>query len=213
MRIGLRHPAAETGGVLLERERELGLLDALVHGALEGDAPLVLLEGPAGIGKSSLLAKARATAAAAGFRVLTARGSDLERDMPYGVVRQLFASLLVDPDCRDRWLVGSAQPAARVFGPPAEDAETPDPGSYGVLHGLFWLTANIASDGPLCLSIDDLQWCDPASLRFIAYLERRLEGLGVLSRPPRVRMAQTNNRSCCWTSPMIRARLRSVRRP
>jgi predicted ATPase len=32
----------------------------------------------------------------------------------------------------------------------------------------------------LCLSIDDLQWCDPASLRFIAYLERRLEGLSVL---------------------------------
>ena len=45
---------------------------------------------------------------------------------------------------------------------------------------LFWLTANVAADGPLCLLIDDLQWCDRASLRFIAYLEGRLEGLRVL---------------------------------
>jgi predicted ATPase len=167
------------GGVLLERDRELELLDRLVQGALAGEAVLALLEGPAGIGKSSVLAKARDKAGAAGFRVLAARGSDLERELPYGVVRQLFESLLLDSECRERWLSGSADAAARVFAPPEED-ETASPGSFGVLHGLFWLTANVAADGPLCLSIDDLQWCDRASLRFIAYLERRLEGLRVL---------------------------------
>ena len=52
--------------------------------------------------------------------------------------------------------------------------------SFGVLYGLFWVTANIAADGPLLLLIDDLHWCDQASLRFVAYLERRLEGLQVL---------------------------------
>jgi DNA-binding CsgD family transcriptional regulator len=164
--------------VLLERDRELELLDRLVQDASSGDAVLALLEGPAGIGKSSLLAKAREKAAAAGFRVLAARGSDLERELPYGVVRQLFESLLLDADCRDRWLSGSADAAARVFAPPEDDMASP--GSFGALHGLFWLTANVAADGPLCLSIDDLQWCDRASLRFIAYLERRLEGLKVL---------------------------------
>ncbi len=165
--------------MLLERDRELGLLDGLVQDALAGNAALTLFEGPAGIGKSSLLAKAREKAAAAGFRVVAARGSDLERELPYGVVRQLFESLLLDPDRRERWLTGSAEPAARVFTPSDED-ESASRGSFGVLHGLFWLTANVAADGPLCLSIDDLQWCDRASLRFIAYLERRLEGLRVL---------------------------------
>jgi DNA-binding CsgD family transcriptional regulator len=176
-RKGFARAGANSGDVLLERDRELEQLDELVQRALAGDAVLALLEGPAGIGKSSLLAKAREKAAAEGFRLLAARGSDLERDLPYGVVRQLFESLLMDPDRRERWLTGSAEPAARVFAPPEE--ETTSRGSFDVLHGLFWLTANVAADGPLCLSIDDLQWCDRASLRFIAYLERRLEGLNV----------------------------------
>jgi len=170
---------ATRNAVLLERDRELESLDGLVEGALAGDAVLAFLEGPAGIGKSTLLAEARERAAAAGFRVLAARGSDLERDSPFGVVRQLFESLLQDPDDRERWLTGSVEPAARVFAPPDEH-ETTTTGSFGVLHGLFWLTANVAAGGPLCLSIDDLQWCDRASLRFIGYLERRLEGLRVL---------------------------------
>jgi DNA-binding CsgD family transcriptional regulator len=164
------------GVALLERDHELELLDRLVQGALDGDAVLALLEGPAGIGKSTVLAEARDKAAGAGFRVLAARGSDLERELPYGVVRQLFESLLLDDEGRERWLSGSAAAAARVFAPPEQD----EAGSFGVLHGLFWLTANVAADGPLCLSIDDLHWCDPASLRFVAYLERRLEGLKVL---------------------------------
>jgi tetratricopeptide (TPR) repeat protein len=176
---GFVRSGANEGDVLLERDRELELLDRLVQETLAGGAVLALLEGPAGIGKSSLLAKAREKAAAAGFRVVAATGSDLERESPYGVVRQLFESLLLDPDCRERWLSGSAEPAARVFAPADED-ETTSRGSFGILHGLFWLTANVAADRPLCLSVDDLQWCDRASLRFIAYLERRLEGLGVL---------------------------------
>jgi hypothetical protein len=46
----------------------------------------VLVEGPAGIGKSA----ARTQARDAGFRVLSAAGGELETDFPYGVVRQLF---------------------------------------------------------------------------------------------------------------------------
>jgi DNA-binding CsgD family transcriptional regulator len=93
-------------------------------------------------------------------------------------VRQLFEPMVLDPSERGRWLTGSAAGAARVFEPP-DDADLRWDASFGILHGLFWLTVNIAAEGPLCLSIDDLHWCDPASLRFVAYLERRLEGLGV----------------------------------
>ena len=167
------------GGVLLERDRELESLERVVEAARAGEAVMTLIEGPAGIGKSRLLAQAREMAGAAGFHVLSARGSDLERELPYGIVRQLFEPLLLEPDGRERVLTGSAQAAARVFEPPDADDAVSD-GGFGALHGLFWLTANLAVERPLCLSIDDLHWSDRASLRFLAYLERRLEGLGVL---------------------------------
>ena len=48
------------------------------------------------------------------------------------------------------------------------------------MHGLYWLVVNLSTDGPLLLAIDDLHWCDRASLRFLVYLVRRLEGLPVL---------------------------------
>ena len=89
----------------------------------------------------------------------------------------------------------SAEPAARVFEPP-EDADATGEVSFGILYGLFWLTANVAAEGPLCLSIDDLHWSDPASLRFIAYLERRLEGLRVLFSPLSGPVSRMLRRSC-----------------
>jgi DNA-binding CsgD family transcriptional regulator len=174
---GLRRATAD-GGVLLERDRELERLERSVQAARAGEAVVTLIEGPAGIGKSRLLAQAREMASAAGFQVLSARGSDLERELPYGIVRQLFEPLLLEPSGREQVLTGSAQAAARVFEPP--DAAAAVNGDFGALHGLFWLTANLAAERPLCLSIDDLHWADHASLRFLTYLERRLEGLGVL---------------------------------
>src|SRR5918998_1218969 len=174
-------PAASGAGDdrLLERSDELEVLDGVVQDGLAGGAVLALIEGPAGIGKSRLLARARDQAAAAGYRVLRARGSDLEREYSFGVVRQLFEPLLADGEQRDRWLAGSAAPAGRVFTPPDDSAHTGDV-SYGILHGLFGLTANIAADGPLLLAVDDLHWCDRASLRFLAYLAPRLDGIPVV---------------------------------
>ncbi|MCA1698058.1 MAG: hypothetical protein LC790_03815 [Actinobacteria bacterium] len=57
-----------------------------------------------------------------------------------------------------------------------------------MLHGLFWLTANLAASAPLLLVVDDAQWADQPSLRLLNYLAARLEGLpvGLLvgCRPP-----------------------------
>jgi hypothetical protein len=135
--------ATAGGGVLLERDRELESLDRVVQAARAGEAVMAVIEGPAGIGKSSLLARAREMAGAGGFRVLSARGSDLERELPYGIVRQLFEPLLLEPDGRERLLTGSAQAAGRVFEPPEVDDAVSD--GFGALHGLFWLTANLAA--------------------------------------------------------------------
>jgi predicted ATPase len=49
-----------------------------------------------------------------------------------------------------------------------------------VAHGLYWLTANLAESTPVMIAVDDVQWSDPPSLRFLAYLSRRLEGMTVV---------------------------------
>src|SRR3954451_23563429 len=104
-----------TGGVL-ERDGELAELTALLGGVEAGGGTHAILEGPAGIGKSRLLQELRRAAEARGFPVLAARGSDLEREFPFGVVRQLLEPALVEPAERERLLDGAAGAAAPVFG-------------------------------------------------------------------------------------------------
>ncbi|MGH2446756.1 MAG: LuxR C-terminal-related transcriptional regulator, partial [Candidatus Limnocylindria bacterium] len=44
----------------------------------------------------------------------------------------------------------------------------------------YWLTLDLAANGPLCIAVDDAQWADEASLRYLTYLAQRPEGLSVL---------------------------------
>ena len=174
---GAARPAV--GESLVGRERELATLRAALHEVFDGNGRLALIDGPAGIGKSRLLQEVRREAAGGGALVLTARGSQLERDFAYGAVRQLYEGLLADPERRARLLAGSAAAASSVFEADEPDVQRRD-GSFSVLHGLYWLTVNLSSEGPVVLSVDDLQWCDTGSTRALAYLLRRLEGLPVL---------------------------------
>jgi DNA-binding NarL/FixJ family response regulator len=167
--------------LLLERDRELESLRAALAEAAAGEGRLALVEGPAGIGKTRLLAELRLAAEEDGVRVLSARGSELEREFPFGVVRQLFEPALSDDDVRERWLAGAAAAAEPIFGAAVPDSPAVlTDASFAALHGLYWLTANAAADGPLLLSVDDLHWCDRPSLRFLAYLARRLEDTPVV---------------------------------
>lgn len=141
------------------------------------------------MGKTRLLAEAKERAHAAGFRVLTARGGVLERGFAFGLVRQLFESMLARAPSDERLsLLDGTGPAAAVLGPP-EPGHNPA-GDQASLHGLYWLTVNLCADRPLALLIDDLQWGDESSLRFLAYVLPRLEGLkallvmGVRAREP-----------------------------
>jgi hypothetical protein len=141
--------------------RSTGQDQATAPGGGLGDQP----EGPAGIGKTQLLTEARERAGRS-MTVLGARASELERDFPYGVVRQLFEGLLADPARYERALSGAAEPAAAVFGA-VGSGDDGDPGgaSFAALHGLLWLSVNLSEERPLLLCIDDLQWCDRPSLR------------------------------------------------
>ncbi|HSC74021.1 MAG TPA: AAA family ATPase [Gaiellaceae bacterium] len=178
--MGARTRARARTTRLLERERELEVIQAAVAAAAEGTAGLVLVEGPAGIGKSRLLAEARALGDDYDLAVRSARGGELERDFPFGVVRQLFETQLATESERGRLLSGAAQGAAPVFGEGVGDADAPSEGMLARLHGLYWLTVNLSSERPLLLAVDDLHWCDGASLRFLAYLARRVEDLPVV---------------------------------
>ena len=169
-----------SGGALLERERELGALDALIEEAAAGHARLALIEGPAGIGKTRLVAEARRRAAEAGLRVLAGQGGELEREFPFGVVRQLLEPGVLEDEALA--LAGAAGPARAVFDLAGgrEGGEAGADPSFASLHGLYWVIVNLSEQGPLLLTVDDLHWSDPPSLRFLAYLRRRLEGLPVL---------------------------------
>ncbi|HEY7074551.1 MAG TPA: AAA family ATPase, partial [Solirubrobacteraceae bacterium] len=87
---------------LLEREAELELLASLLGEARAGRGRVAVVEGTAGIGKTRLLAAARAAASEHDMRVLAARGGRLESDVPFGIVRQLFELPLRRSDAGER---------------------------------------------------------------------------------------------------------------
>jgi predicted ATPase len=175
---------AAATGPLLERNAELARIESALAEARSGRGRFVVVEGPAGIGKTALLAAARTAAADGGMRVLRSRGTELEREFAFGVVRQLFEPYLAEASEPERaeLLQGAAGVAAGMLGLPGVLATEGPPSSgidpsFAILHGLYWLCANLAGAHPLCLVVDDAHWADAASLRYLAFLLTRLEEL------------------------------------
>jgi DNA-binding CsgD family transcriptional regulator len=181
--------------VLLERDPELNRLRDVVRRAAAGAGGLVVIGGPAGIGKTALLRAAGAMAERAGMRTLRARGSDLEQEFAFGVVRQLFEGPLASalPEERAALLAGAAALAGPLFEPgpaPApslaaarapEDAIQPADRRFTLVHSLYWLTSNISRSAPIAFVVDDCHWADAPSMRFLAYINGRCEQLGALA--------------------------------
>ena len=179
---------------LLERNDELARIESALADARTGRGRFVVVEGPAGIGKTALLAAARTAAAEGGMRVLRSRATEMEINFAFGVVRQLFEPPLAEASEPERvdLLQDAAGVAAGLLGLPGARANGPsssavDP-SFALLHGLYWLCANLAAVCPLCVVVDDAHWADAASLRYLAFLLTRLEELDialiVATRPP-----------------------------
>jgi hypothetical protein len=110
------------------------------------------------------------------------------------VVRQLLEPPLAETSELERadLLQGAAGVAAGLLGPPGAPptgvlAPTGADHSFAVVHGLYWLCANLTAAGPVCLVVDDVHWADAASLRYLSFLLTRLEDLGaaliVATRP------------------------------
>lgn len=175
--------AAVARGLLLERDRELRAVDEVVRWATASSrGALLVVEGPAGIGKTRLLRAAGELARVQEMQVLWAAASELERALPFGVALQLFEAPLARLSGAE-WtelLSGAAALAEGLFGE-ARRAERPDPArALSLVHGLYWLTSNLADRAPLLILADDAHWADPPSLEFLLYLVRRIDGLPVV---------------------------------
>ena len=72
--------AVDGGQALLERDAALARIDQCLREAIAGAGSLLLLEGPAGIGKTRVVLAADRRGHELGLTMLNARGSELERD-------------------------------------------------------------------------------------------------------------------------------------
>jgi DNA-binding CsgD family transcriptional regulator len=169
--------------LILDRDAELAAAAAAATAAAAGHGALILLQGPAGTGRTTVLEAARAAAAARGLRALTARGFALEQEFAYGIVQQLLEPVraAAGPADWDALTDGAARPARRLLDGPGPD--TAGPGRTepdAILHGLYRLTASLADREPLVLAVDDAHWADAASLRWLSHLAARVDGLPLL---------------------------------
>lgn len=157
---------------LLDRDAPRAALSRAVAALAGGAGGVVAVHGPAGIGKTALLLEARAGAEAAGLRVLSARGADVERAFAFGVVRTLLERPLraLEPGACEALLAGAAAPAAVALGFAGGADVDPSPGLF---NALYWVVAGLAEREPLVLVVDDAQWADAPSLRALAFLAHR----------------------------------------
>jgi DNA-binding NarL/FixJ family response regulator len=160
---------------LVGREQELATATAFVDAIPEGPRAL-LLEGEAGIGKTTIWLEAVGAAEARGFRVLQARPAESEAKLSYAVLADLVGRAFDEtsaalPAPQERAL---ATVLLRLETDKPADARTTATALVGILTAL-------AAERPLLLAIDDVQWLDPASEGALGFAARRLpQGTGLL---------------------------------
>jgi DNA-binding CsgD family transcriptional regulator len=167
---------------LLERDAERCAIAEVLIGAERGSGAVVLVEAPAGLGKSALLDDTVASASGSGLLVLRAGGHQLERAFSWGVARTLFEGLLRDmPQGLDGVLDGPVAPARAVLlgGPGGVGGPANGEAAFGILHALYWLVVRLGERRPTVLVVDDAHWADAPSLRFLTHLQPRITDLPV----------------------------------
>jgi DNA-binding CsgD family transcriptional regulator len=166
---------------LLGRQHLLDAIEAGFADAAGGHGGALLVIGHAGMGKTALQDAAARAARARGIRVIRAAGAELEQNLAFGVAGQLLRSLLAEVTPRQRRaLLADAPPRVLRLGEPGRD---PAPAAadelLAVSYGLFTVLAGAVESSPALVAIDDLHWCDQASLELILYLLHRLDELQV----------------------------------
>jgi DNA-binding CsgD family transcriptional regulator len=155
------------GGEIVERETELSAVRAFLDRPPAGLRALVL-EGEAGIGKSTVWRAALELARQRSFRVLSSRPAEAEQAIPFAVLGDLFT------DVEDGLLEALPVPQRRAFEAALlrEEPDAPvDPRALGV--SILSVLSVLVRGGPLLIAIDDLQWVDASSAAALAFALRR----------------------------------------
>jgi DNA-binding SARP family transcriptional activator/RecA/RadA recombinase len=171
------------GTPLIGRDVERTRLRETLAGVGAGRGRVAVVLGEAGVGKTRLAQELVAEAAGGGWLVLEGRGHETEQSLPFALWVDAFRSAgLVD----DAALVGGLAPAWRhALAPlfPAIVREGARPGQrqtedrLRLFEALSHLVDTLAARQPLLVVLEDLHWADTTSLRFLAFLGRRLENV------------------------------------
>jgi DNA-binding CsgD family transcriptional regulator len=153
------------------REREWSVIERVLDQAAHGPIALVI-EGQAGIGKSTLWAQAVEAARERGFDVLASRPAESERRLANVVLGDLFASTATED------LAGLAPPRRRAFESALliGDASTHAVDDRALGVAILTILTALAARAPVLIAIDDDQWMDPSSAATLSFALRRLEG-------------------------------------
>jgi DNA-binding CsgD family transcriptional regulator len=153
---------------IIGREAELVAVERFLLRVPAGPAALIV-EGEAGIGKTTVWLEAVRRAEARAFRVLVARPAESEARLSYAALADLVGNVFDElrtglPPVQERALA-----AALVRAEPDQSAEprTTATGVVGIL-------AALADLSPVLLAVDDVQWLDPASEHALVFAARRL---------------------------------------
>ncbi|MEU8268730.1 AAA family ATPase [Sphaerisporangium sp. NPDC049002] len=163
-----------SGQQVLHRDIELRVIQEALSAASAGKPSVLLILGPKGIGKTTLLHAALTERPDTGA-ILTARGHPAEHDYPFGVVRQLF----------DPLPAGDMPPAEPTSGPllvPGHAYEAHGTGLVApdLLQSLYRATRSITGPKPLIIAIDDADQADAQSAQWCSYIARRLDSLPIV---------------------------------
>jgi DNA-binding CsgD family transcriptional regulator len=153
------------------RPAEEGAVGEFLDSASSAPSAL-LIDGEAGIGKSTLWSAASERARQRGFRVLSARAATAEPVSAYTTLADLLREL--DPAM---WADLPPPQRAAVEGVVLRERATGPATDQRAVAAAFLSVVDLLTDeGPVLLAIDDLQWLDPSSAHIIAFATRRLAG-------------------------------------
>jgi DNA-binding SARP family transcriptional activator len=176
----LRGPSFETS--LIGREKEWGTLHDTWKGLSRTGGRIVLIEGEAGIGKSRLADEFVRWVVAEGGTVLRGRCYDGSAGAPFEPIVEALQDALTAPGlagAAPEWLaeVTRLLPELRQRFPSLPPLGTVADSTDGwrLFEGVAQLVLALASERPLAVWLDDLQWCDEHSCNLVRFLIRRSE--------------------------------------